>query len=473
MQAPIFISEEIALRKTVGNYISRERSGFSMEAARRPDSWGRKFPDLTNCSGTWTNTDWDNQNCGSCNVRCKSNETCCNGTCVSNRSNCGGCGRDFACGPSQQCCTLGYIDPVLGPIGPQDEFICRNVGSDPYHCKGCNQPCDFYWDPTVGTFRGCCDNGRCLIPPNDFLSENSHCGSCDNKCDAGFHCSMGHCCPNCKEWYDGSTGTDWGKYGAIAGAFFGGAAGAGLGKLAGDWLSGAIGPGCYDCETIKKYTRRNVECCNNVSCTDKSSDYSNCGTCGHSCSSEPVSGKICRGGQCVCPPNLPDVCDWQCMNLQVAGAKYCGTCGNVCNPEDSCCVLDARLGYRYCSRTLFDIDRNNCGSCGHQCSAGQSCCGGKCINTDRDTSNCGSCGNMCPPGEICCDGFCSDLKIDSQNCGSCNYSCFVYEGALGKNYCCNGKCQDLLNDNNNCGTCGYRCNANEWCNNGACSPPIL
>jgi hypothetical protein len=185
----------------------------------------------------------------------------------------------------------------------------------------------------------------------------------------------------------------------------------------------------------------------------------------------PTYNKICRKGRCVCPPDLPDECQFECINLQTS-TKYCGTCGNVCSPG-TCCVYFASLGYRHCSTTDLDSDRANCGACGRKCAVESTCCGARCTNVETDPRNCGACGKSCAPGEVCCSGFCANLHTDSGNCGSCDHSCYLAGGFKdGRNDCCGGKCVNRQGDVTNCGYCGRRCSDGEVCVQGRCVEDI-
>jgi hypothetical protein len=454
---PIPIAEDIALRPSGRMYVSLGVTA-APSALPRPTYYY-----LTSCSGRLTNTNFDSQNCGSCGTRCSTTERCCDGHCTPIQNNCGGCGASFSCDSAELCCP-----------GEDGEYRCVDPGTDPDHCGGCDiPPCDF--SPPAGGFHQysrCCEFGRCL-DTEDFKINPSHCGTCENDCAVTCgpecNCSDGHCCPKCTAWFDGIQGSDWGTYGGIAGTLLGGFFGAGLGKLLGDLFSDAVKPGCYSCDEIKRWTNVNLACCNGV-CTDLDSDRLNCAACGKNCSS-PIYNKVCVKGRCVCPPERPDECHFECINLKTS--QYCGTCGNICYP-DSCCIYNAQVGYDNCARVFFDEDPSNCGFCGHNCPAGWSCCSGKCINIYDDRKNCGTCGMSCPPGEVCCDGFCTNTRTDSDNCGSCDYACILHFDD-GRTDCCNRSCVNKQSDVANCGTCGHKCRAGEVCVQGACveDTPIM
>jgi hypothetical protein len=480
MARPTFISEEIALRRSGRSYATAGSGAPPAMAgplfnggSRLPPVWFgwtlppgidvRVYPDI--CNGKHTNVQSDSKNCGKCGIDCKTQTTqsgircndsciCCDGQCVHNQQNCGGCG--IACGQDQTCC-------------PKDgDFGCVDLRTDLEHCGACNKQCDAFPSPVYREVVRCCDNFKCLTT-EDLKSDRSHCGNCDTDCGPDRICSNGHCCPKCTVWFDGFEETDWGRIGGIVGTFLGGAAGAGIGKALGDLLDDSIGPGCYSCETINEYSDHDLACCDGSTCTDRDTDPNNCGSCDTQCST-PTWNKICRNGRCVCPPNFPDECPGECVNLTTGNRPsgdplYCGKCFNVCSPG-FCCVNGV------CSRSINDPA--NCGKCGRKCLGRSSwCCGDQCVNIDSDPKNCGACGKSCDPEKVCCSGFCANLYTDSGNCGSCDHSCYLAGGFKdGRNNCCGGECVNRQGDVTNCGHCGRRCSEGEVCVQGRCVEDI-
>ena len=67
-----------------------------------------------------------------------------------------------------------------------------------------------------------------------------------------------------------------------------------------------------------------------ATCTDLSSDSSNCGVCGNACQ----SGQSCTGGVCACPAD-DTVCSGSCTNVEYDRAN-CGTCGVTCAASGYC-----------------------------------------------------------------------------------------------------------------------------------------
>jgi hypothetical protein len=117
-----------------------------------------------------------------------------------------------------------------------------------------------------------------------------------------------------------------------------------------------------------------VDC--NGSCSNLSSDESNCGACGNSCG----AGTQCTDGLC-CPSSHPNTCSGVCIDLMTDAAN-CGGCGIACGAGATCTE----------------------GLC---CPTGLTACQGVCIDTVRDANNCGACNNVCGDGQQCVDGVCN------------------------------------------------------------------
>ena len=132
-------------------------------------------------------------------------------------------------------------------------------------------------------------------------------------------------------------------------------------------------------------------------------------------------GCVCLDGFGNCDEDDENGCEvWFAQD-----SENCGTCDNVCVPDEICsegqCIL-------ICQEELIDCD-------------------GHCINLQRDRNNCGECGNQCAEGEWCNSGECSS---------SCSFEI------------CEGLCRDFDNDPDNCGGCGNQCRDLETCQVGLC-----
>jgi hypothetical protein len=456
---PALLLEDVALQPSRRTYVS-----MGKPAPRSPHLFphGRWEDVLTNCAGTWTDTQIDSANCGTCGTRCSAIETCCDGRCVSRQANCGGCGSAFACVPPQICCAR-----------EDGSLRCVDSSADPDNCNGCDQQCGFF--PSValgGIVGGCCVGGRCFVE-HDFLTNSQHCGQCQNDCTTlgtGWHCSQGHCCPPCKVWFNGLPGSDWGKWGALAGTLLGGLTGGLAGHFLGGLLDEAVQPGCYACDDANKYLSAKFACCDGVNCTDLNTDRQNCSRCGTSCTGQ-VFNKICRNGKCTCPQNLPNECLAACVRFD-SDPRNCGGCDRFCAADEVCC--DGT-----CVNTRSD--GRHCGGCGRHCvtvadfveggPVRHACCNGACIDVLSNAANCGACGNRCPTGRNCCSGSCVDTLTDGAHCGGCGGSCETLNGFVEGSFhaCCHGTCVDILNDSGNCGACNRGCQNGESCFNGQCT----
>jgi formylglycine-generating enzyme required for sulfatase activity len=201
-------------------------------------------------------------------------------------------------------------------------------------------------------------------------------------------------------------------------------------------------------------------CADDLTCGDTTSDFFNCGTCGHACS----AGQVCDSGNCqaTCTTAGLTACSGSCVNLQT-NANDCGTCNNACDFGQSCvagsCVCQKSVCDGRCVDTQTDVA--NCSTCDHACTGSQLCssgvccdagltvCGGNCVDTSSDVTHCGGCpGTACGGGQTCQSGICCDA-------GKTN---------------CNGQCVDLLIDKNNCNACGNVCPSG-ICSNGSCCAP--
>ena len=95
------------------------------------------------------------------------------------------------------------------------------------------------------------------------------------------------------------------------------------------------------------------------------------------------SGGVCPAGQTCCP-------DGRCYNL-TTDSTNCGSCGRSCSPKGNMCIA----GNCSCNGASPCVDE------------GFICCpGGGCLDPRYDRENCGVCGNACNEGDQCVDGVC-------------------------------------------------------------------
>jgi hypothetical protein len=159
-------------------------------------------------------------------------------------------------------------------------------------------------------------------------------------------------------------------------------------------------------------------------CVDTTSDPTNCGVCGKSCTGD-AANLVCTASMCVMGcPDAETQCGRTCVNTQTSNTS-CGTCGNACGGAQTCTggackcnatgSADAGVTLTACGTACVDLQTNDlhCGSCGTPtmstaCGGGTSCAGGMC---------------KCPTGETLCNGVCVNLNTSNTNCGKCGVVC--------------------------------------------------
>src|SRR5581483_3861485 len=174
------------------------------------------------------------------------------------------------------------------------------------------------------------------------------------------------------------------------------------------------------------------------SCADFNRDPSNCGTCGHACTT--ANAEVCVMGQC-----------------QLS-----------CGGGTSKCAIDGGFG---CFDFAHDI--NNCGGCGMGCMPGFRC-------TAPEGGANGTCTLSCVNGQTVCNTVsgdtCVDLQRSDQHCGKCNSPCdpgfkcdmgtCTISCQAGLDVCptdAGDRCTDLRLDPSNCGKCGTQCPNGQFC----------
>jgi hypothetical protein len=275
------------------------------------------------CSGSCTNTQSDNLNCGACGTACAQGEVCSKGKCA---LTCGGgttqCGSSCVdtnldpknCGGCGKACTGGQVcgNGTCGSSCGSGQAFCGGDGGAPYcattqtdnaNCGACGIACALGESCSGGTcVSGCLgsDGGaETLCTPDGGAAycattqtDNANCGGCGIKCGTAQVCEGGQCVLGCPA-SDGGVQT----------------------------LCAADGSTPY--------------------CADTQTSNANCGACGKACG----NGQACSNGQCT---------------------TNCGNGDTLCNTGDA---------GAYCAS--LQSDNANCGTCGKSCGTGK-CVSGTC-----------------------------------------------------------------------------------------------
>ncbi|MBI5478292.1 MAG: hypothetical protein HY906_05515, partial [Deltaproteobacteria bacterium] len=223
------------------------------------------------------------------------------------------------------------------------------------------EPCFDSGTNAIGICCGGFFNPRCV----DILTDASNCGECDRKCPTGSTCVGGDCTVTpapCRAGHHASyCAPDAGPSSVCCteGCVDLDSSDSNCGGCG--YACGA-GLSCVDRACIALTCTAALEgkscardggvgtCCGSV-CVDRTTDPTNCGSCGHYCS----VGMTCKGGYCGL-----DVCD----------AAHVGS---------ACHVSDTKLGL---------------------------CCPDGCVDTKTDSQNCGGCEQPCPGTTTCQNGAC-------------------------------------------------------------------
>ncbi len=250
--------------------------------------------------------------------------------------------------------------------------------------------------------------------------------------------------------------------------------------------------------------------CNGISTdgceTSTSSNPSNCGGCGVTCSivhaSAACTGGACSIASCQAPfDNCDGVVGNGCETDLTADPQRCGTCTTACTYDHAAGVCNAgscqlgacASGWGNCNAIASDgcetntnIEVLDCGSCDFACAAPHA--QPACNNANCEVAAC------TPPYGDCngtfADGCEVDLTSSLQNCGACGKTCSYANAAAScsSGQCAIGSCnQGFANCDNepstgcetntytnilNCGGCGIACSAAHGvpsCTAGACA----
>lgn len=304
----------------------------------------------------------------------------------------------------------GPSDVVNEPDAPltceSDEKVCSNAcvktddpgyGCAPVSCSPCAVP----------AASAACSLGVCVIetcnanrldcnesPQDgceiDALNDPDHCGVCGNACTAPPNmvsdCTAGLCeAPVCVTGFGdcdslpgGDAGTDAGyDAGDAADSEAGDAADSEAGDAADSEVGSPVGNGCE---------------------TPLLQDPNNCGACGKVCPPAANATPECSAGTCVlqCAFGFDD-CDGDpangCEAELSSDPSNCGLCGKTCSyphaagvcASSMCHIGDCSPMWGNCNMMSFDgceadlsTDKTNCGACYNMCSPGQKCLSGVC-----------------------------------------------------------------------------------------------
>jgi hypothetical protein len=332
--------------------------------------------------------------------------------------------------------------------------------------------------------------GACVDP----LSNNLHCGACNQACLAGTVCVAGACAIQCAQGQQLCSGACTNVLSDVANC-------GGCGTLC---------PAGQFCDNGACSATCSGILCNGPAgpeCVDPTSNPSHCGACGFAC----PAGISCVAGQCTLVCEAPRIaCAGQCVDSQSDPAN-CGACGIVC-PAGTPCIggsCGCLGGLSLCNGQCVDLanDPNHCGACNLSCGAAGLCvggvcecpgdetlCDGQCVDTQANSSHCGACGVVCAPEQVCSGGVCSaagcagntvqcgtdcvDTMTDRAHCGGCDLACaegLVCEGGVctcpGGTTLCNEACVDTATHPAHCGACNTACPGGASCVGGVCECP--
>ncbi|HEY3256355.1 MAG TPA: hypothetical protein VGJ91_20490 [Polyangiaceae bacterium] len=404
---------------------------------------------LGNCDGDpsnacETNLRTDDDHCGDCATSCSlpnANASCAGGVC-----------RVESCvAPFDDC----NGDPADG---------CEvNTKTDVENCGACAaKPC-----PTVNGEAYCADS-VCGITCAENFSDCD--GEPGNGCEKDVSRDISNC-GGCGKTCTASAGkTAWCRKGQCGET----TCAAGRGDCNGDPDDDATHGGCE---------------------TDLKTDVDSCGACGTicrvnggepQCSAGVCSVKSCSTGFDDCTGGYADGCETK----TTTDLSNCGACGKTCSTANGApsCVSGA-CQVKTCTAPFADCNGTASDGCETNTSTSQTHCGvctGASANCDTAFANAGGqCTNSVCVLKTCatnfdnCDGVASNgcessLKTDSNNCGACKAACST-AGATGTS-CVSGSCVpkcsgkllacgnpqngcliDGASDENNCGGCGKVC----------------
>ena len=449
-------------------------------------------PGTAECDGDASNgcetaTQDDPQNCGKCHLACASN-FCAGGRCTT-----------MECAPGTADCN-----------GDENDH-CETDLTSVTDCGMCDAKCsDVHGEPSCGKdgcsiacdegFENCDDKAQngCEI---DLQTDERHCGDCDTTCEnehGTTKCEDGECQPRCADGYDDcdgdpSNGCETDTNSALYDC---GACGKkctpenATGSCVQGVCKAKCAPGFADCDGNKAN-----------GCEADLNSPETCGDCDTACSANGGRAKCnpddhtctikCDPDRADCVNGVADGCETDIT----ASASNCGGCGHACTSSvGTAACIDSQCGVSDCTAPLetcpgagkcetnLSNDAKNCGDCGHTCAFPSA--SGKCVNRVCELDQCDSGHKDC--NGVAADG-CEVALGTKQNCRSCGEACTNDHGdnectangcspvcAAGWGDCDGNKnngCETPLNSLSNCGGCGKSCSkghATPTCSSGSC-----
>jgi len=422
---------------------------------------------------------------GTCGVACDPGYSLCDGTCVqySTPTNCGSCGNvcDFDAGTPLCAATADGVYscvpacPAATPTRCGE--TCVDTTSDPNNCAECGNPCTSgvtHSQPVCvhGACTYACDsayeacNGACVQ-----YTTAANCGRCGNTCGGDAGSAV---CAGTGGWYACVSGCPSAAATLCTGSCVDIASDPdncnGCGLACETSVANSV-PACQAGACTFTCAAGTGLC--NGACIQYTTS-ANCGSCGAACASDggtPVCAAAGDGGAYACASGCPagasTRCEGACVDTS-SDASNCGTCGHACstgvaNAQPACvngaCSFTCGAGYSLCNSACADFasDPNNCGGCGsaHACGGGMTCHEGQCTMSCTETSE-------CPPGYACngstCTTSCSALQTCNGGCcagGICVVG--TAAAACGTN---GGACTDCASGSTNLACVGGLCGCN-------------
>ncbi len=364
--------------------------------------------------------------------------------------------------------SAAFVDALAPETGspscPTGTLSCSGVcvPSDVHDCGTCGHDCTNL--PHVSGSTGCSASGACVIGSSSCAAGWADCdGNPDDGCETDVT-QPGHC---------GSCTT---------------ACPASDPVCSGSGSSYACVTGCPSATQML---------CSG-SCVDATSSTSDCGACGHACSTSvsgahavcvsSACGFACNSGYTGCPASNPTACDDLASDV-----NNCGACGRACPGPTSggatgaaaCvpagCTVDCASGFTACpaapalATTCVDAlnDDGNCGGCGQACGNGEHCVSGTCQCTGGQHL-CGSPAACVDETVSACGPSCQVCTAPANASASCDGSACQWACNPGYTGCPTANptaCDALGSDSNNCGACGHACTGGETCQSGGCACP--